>query len=237
VLGIPFHRRFGNFIETAIGYGGMILEGVVAVIALTTVIMLPRGHELTVKSPIDPLAIYGLGISNFLSAIGIPEKMGFSFGLLALSAFILTTLDTATRLGRYIFEELFNLKRKQSRYLATFATLTLPTIFVLINLKDAQGNLIPAWKAIWPVFGASNQLLAGLVALVITVWLHKTKRKMGFILGPVFFMNIVTIWALVLLLRQYKLSAVGIIAAVLLLLAIFLIVEAYRTFKKILTTP
>jgi carbon starvation protein len=216
----------------AIGYGGMILEGVVAVIALTTIVMLPKADALTKEAP---LTIYGKGIANFLSVLGFPEKIGFSFGLLALSAFILTTLDTATRLGRYIFEELFNLKRKHWRYLATLATLALPTIFVLINLKDAQGNLIPAWRAIWPVFGASNQLLAGLVALVIMVWLHKTGRKMGFIIFPVIFMNIVTIWALVLLLRQYGFSAVGIIASILLLLAIVLIVEVYKTFKKILT--
>ena len=215
----------------AIGYGGMLLEGIVAVIALSTVIMLPKGDQLTLKAP---LVIYGRGIANFLSVIGIPEKLGFSFGLLALSAFILTTLDTATRLGRYIFEELFNLKGAYSRYVSTFATLVLPAIFVLINLKDTQGNLIPAWKAIWPVFGACNQLLAGLVALVIAVWLKKTGRRFGFILGPVFFMNTVTIWALVLLLRQYRFSAVGIIAAVLLLLALVLIVEAFKTFKKII---
>jgi len=214
----------------AIGYGGMLLEGLVAVIALATVIMLPKGDQLTLKAP---LVIYGKGIASFLSAMGIPENLGFSFGLLALSAFILTTLDTATRLGRYIFEELFNLKGKSSRYVSTFATLALPAIFVLINLKDARGNLIPAWKAIWPVFGACNQLLAGLVALVIAVWLKKTGRRFGFILGPVFFMNTVTIWALVLLLRQYRFSAVGIIAAVLLLLALVLIVEAFKTFKKL----
>ncbi|OHB75406.1 MAG: hypothetical protein A2Z25_02800 [Planctomycetes bacterium RBG_16_55_9] len=216
----------------AIGYGGMILEGLVAVIALATVVMLPRGDALAKEAP---LIIYGKGMARFLSVLGVSEKMGFSFGLLALSAFILTTLDTATRLGRYVFEELFNLKGKPSRYIATFATLTLPTVFVLVSLKDTQGNLIPAWKAIWPVFGASNQLLAGLVALVITVWLHKTGKKIGFILGPVFFMNIVTIWSLVLLLRQYRTSAVGIIAGILLLLAIVLVVEAYKTFKKIIT--
>ena len=214
----------------AIGYGGMLLEGIVAVIALTTVVMLPRGDELTGKAP---LVIYGTGIGNFLSAIGIPRDMGFSFGLLALSAFILTTLDTATRLGRYIFEEFFDLKGVRSRYFSTLATLVLPAIFVLINLKDASGNSIPAWKAIWPVFGATNQLLAGLVALVVVVWLKKTGRKLGFVLGPMFFMNIVTVWALVVLVRRYGFSAVGIIAAVLLLLAIVLIVEACRTVKKI----
>ncbi len=215
----------------AIGYGGMLLEGVVAVIALTTVVMLPRGDALTREAP---LVIYGRGIGNFLSAVGVPRELGFSFGLLALSAFILTTLDTATRLGRYIFEEFFNLKGAFSRYLSTLATLALPTVFVLINLKDASGNPIPAWKAIWPVFGASNQLLAGLVALVIVVWLKKSGKKLGFLIGPMFFMNIVTVWALVLLLLRYKFSAVGVIAGVLLLLAIVLIVEAYKTIKRVI---
>ncbi len=215
----------------AIGYGGMLLEGLVAVIALTTVVMLRQDDQLTGKAP---LVIYGTGIANFLSVLGIPHKLGFSFGLLALSAFILTTLDTATRLGRYIFEELFNLRGAHSRYLSTLATLALPVVFVLINLKDASGNPTPAWKAIWPVFGASNQLLAGLVALVIAVWLKKMGRGLGFILGPMIFMNVVTLSALVLLLRQYRFSAVGIIAAVLLLLALVLIVEACKTIKKVI---
>lgn len=215
----------------AIGYGGMLLEGIVAVIALTTVVMLPRGDELTGKAP---LVIYGTGISNFLSVIGVSPKLGFSFGLLALSAFILTTLDTATRLSRYIFEEFFNLKGLRVRYFSTLATLVLPTIFVLVELKDSAGNSVPAWKAIWPVFGASNQLLAGLVALVIVVWLKKTGRKFGFILGPMIFLNIVTVWALVLLLLRYRFSVVGIIAGILLLLAIVLIFEAYKTIKRII---
>jgi carbon starvation protein len=215
----------------AIGYGSMLLEGIVAVIALATVVMLPKGDELTGKAP---LVIYGTGIGNFLSAIGIPRELGFSFGLLALSAFILTTLDTATRLGRYVFEEFFNLKGARSRYLSTVATLVLPVVFVLISLKDAEGNLVPAWKAIWPVFGASNQLLAGLVALVIVVWLKKTKKSLGFLIGPMIFMNIVTVLALVVLLRRYGFSAVGIIAGVLLVLAVVLIFEACKTVRRII---
>ncbi len=215
----------------AIGYGAMLLEGIVAVIALATITMLPKAETLTTKAP---MIIYSMGMANFLSVLGIPAKLGFAFGLLALSAFILTTLDTATRLGRYIFEELFTLQGMYSRYLSTLATITLPAIFVLIDLKDSQGNLIPAWKAIWPVFGASNQLLAGLVALVIAVWLKKTGKKTGFILGPILFMNLVTIWALLLLLRQDGSLAVRIIAAALLLLALVLIVEAWRTVRRVI---
>jgi carbon starvation protein len=209
-----------------IGYGGMLTEGLVAVIALATVAMLPKADALAGKAP---LVVYGTGMSRFLSVFGLPEKIGFSFGLLALSTFILTTLDTATRLGRYIFEEFFQLKGLAARYFSTLATLALPTIFVLITLKDLQGNPIPAWKAIWPVFGATNQLLAGLVLLVVAVWLRKSGKHTVFIIGPMIFMNVMTVTALILLLNQYRLSAVGIIAGVLLVLAIVLFREAFKT--------
>jgi carbon starvation protein len=214
-----------------IGYGAMLLEGLVAVVALATVAMIAKGDALTGK---PPLVIYGTGMSNFLFVLGIPKNLGFSFGLMALSAFVLTTLDTATRLGRYIFEELFSLKGTCARYLSTLATSVLPAIFVLITLKDAGGKAIPAWKAIWPVFGASNQLLAGLVLLVIAIWLKKTGKKFGFVIGPMIFMNVMTLWGLVTLLVQSKLSLVGIIAAALLLLALILMVEACKTIRNII---
>lgn len=216
-----------------IGYGAMLIEGIVAVVALATVAMLVKGDPLTTKAP---LVIYGTGMGKFLSVFGIPAKLGFSFGLLALSTFILTTLDTATRLGRYIFEEFFGLSDIRWRYISTLATVVLPTVFVLITLKDPAGNPVPAWKAIWPVFGATNQLLAGLVLLVVAVWLKNSGRKLGFILAPMVFMNVMTLWALVLLLKQYGLSAVGVIAAILLLLAIVLLVEAVKTVVKMVSS-
>jgi len=216
-----------------IGYGAMLIEGVVAVVALMTVAMLAKDSALA-KEP--PLVVYGNGMGNFLAALGVPKELGFSFGLLALSAFILTTLDTATRLGRYIFEEFFNFKGTHWRYISTVATLALPAIFVLITLKDpVTGNPIPAWKAIWPAFGASNQLLAGLVLLVIAVWLKKTGKKVGFILWPMLFMNVMTLWGLVTLLVRSGLSTVGLIAGVLLVMAAIVIVEAIRTMRGVIT--
>jgi len=221
-----------------IGYGAMLLEGVVAVVALATVAMLTKGSALTKKAPLE---IYGTGMSNFLSALGVPRQFGYSFGLLALSAFILTTLDTATRLGRYIFEEFFNFKGTRSRYISTLATLVLPTVFVLITLKNPDtGEAMPAWKAIWPAFGASNQLLAGLVLLVIAVWLKKLGKKVAFIIIPMIFMNVMTIWGLVTLLLRYvwktwpRVSPIGIIAAVLLLLAVVLLIEALKALRKVI---
>ncbi len=208
-----------------VGYGAMLVEGLVAVMALTTVMMLSPGDALTGK---PPLAVYGAGIGRFAAVMGIPEKLGVSFGLLALSTFILTTLDTATRLGRYIFEEFFQLRPGPARFGATLATLALPLLFALMTLKDAQGQPIPAWKAIWPVFGATNQLLAGLTFVVLAVWLRRTSGKSGFLWAPLVFMIAATLYALVLLIQQYGLSLIGGIASVLLALAVLLIVEAVR---------
>jgi len=209
-----------------VGYGAMLVEGLVAVIALATVMMLAADDPLRTKAP---LTVYGAGISRFANVIGIPQELGFSFGLLALSTFILTTLDTATRLGRYIFEEFFQLRAGPTRYGATLATLVLPTVFALITLHDAQGQPIPAWKAIWPVFGATNQLLAGLTLLVLAVWLRRSRRKTGFIWLPLVFMTVATLYALVLLIQQYGWTLIGVIAMVLMGLALLLIAESVRT--------
>jgi len=212
-----------------IGYGGMLVEGIVAVMALLVVAMLPLDSEFVKKAP---LTIYGNGMAKFMGVLGIPAKLGFSFGLLALSTFILTTLDTATRLGRYIFEEFFNLRGGWVRYFSTAVTLVLPLVFVLITLKDIHGNPIPAWKAIWPVFGATNQLLAGLALLVIMVWLKQNGKRTMFVFLPMAFMILMTVWALGLLIAEYRLSLIGIIAAVLLLLALLLVIESARVWKS-----
>ena len=111
----------------------MLIEGIVAVVSLATVAMLAKGDSLLSGSP---LVIYGAGMGKFLSALGLPGKLGASFALVALSTFILTTLDTGTRLSRYIFEEFFRFKNTRWRYLSTAATLVLPAVFVLITLKD-----------------------------------------------------------------------------------------------------
>jgi carbon starvation protein len=212
-----------------IGYGAMLIEGLVAVMALVTVMILAPGDPLLRQAP---LALYGRGMGKFLAVLGLPEPLGYSFGLLALSTFILTTLDTCTRLGRYVFEEFFKLKGTRSRYLSTLATLALPALFVLVNLKDAQGKVIPAWQAIWPVFGASNQLLAALTLLVITLWVRKMGKKFVFTLLPMLFMITMTLWSLLLLIRRYRFSAIGLIAMVLTLLAALLLVEAFRSLKR-----
>ena len=208
-----------------IGYGAMLIEGLVAVIALFTVAMLVKNDDLVHQAP---LVVFGTGMGNFLSILGIPFEVGLSFGILAVSTFLLTTLDTSTRLARYILEELLNITNPSTRYLSTLATLVMPVIFTFVTLYDAQGNPIPAWKAVWPVFGSTNQLLAGLALLVVYVWQKKKGKKTMFIVIPMVFMLSMTLWALAQLIYQSGFTSIGIISAILLVLAIILVVEAVK---------
>jgi carbon starvation protein len=207
----------------------MLIEGLVAVISLFTVVMVFSNNEI-LKS--NPLEIYGNGLGSFLEVLGLPYALGRSFGILAVSTFLLTTLDTSTRVGRYIFEEFFDLKGKNSRLIATAATLTLPLAFNFMILRDASGNVIPAWQAIWPVFGATNQLLAGLALLVVFVWLKKKGKNTVFVILPMLFMLTMTLWALVQLIYQSGFTIIGFISFILLGLSIMLIIEASRTLIK-----
>ncbi|BDD08493.1 carbon starvation protein A [Fulvitalea axinellae] len=208
-----------------VGYGAMLIEGALAVIALFTVAMLSPGSEIATKSP---LAVYGAGMGRFLNTVGLPVAWGESFGMLTISTFLLTTLDTSTRLARYVFEEFFGLKGGLSKYVAIGATLALPIAFVFMTMQDASGNPIPVWKAIWPVFGATNQLLAALALLVVYVWLRKTGKPSWFVAGPLLFMLTMTLWALTQLVLQSGFTLIGIVSAVLLILAIVMVMEAVR---------
>jgi len=209
-----------------IGYGGMLVEGIVAIIAISTVMIIKSGSDLTGK---PPLVIYATGMGRFANTFGISEKIGFSFGLLALSTFILTTLDTVTRIGRYVFQEFFNLLDKpNTRYTATLITLILPLLFIFLSIKDKAGNIIPVWKAVWPVFGATNQLLGALALLVVSIWLKNKGKNIVFIIIPTIFMFVITLWALCLLILQYRFSIIGTISTLLFILAIYLIVKSSK---------
>ena len=213
-----------------IGYGAMLIEGIVAVIALAAVMILPFGKEAYSSNPI---AIYAGGIGQFLSTVGIPARFGAHFGLLALSTFLLTTLDTCTRLGRFVVQEAFGSARNdaKNRLIATVATLVVPALLVFASYTDpATGQSQPAWRVIWPVFGATNQLLAALALLSITVWLKRTGRKWLFAGLPMAFMLVMTLSALVLLVWQTGPLIIRSIAAALLLLGLLLASEAGRAF-------
>jgi carbon starvation protein len=219
-----------------IGYGGMLLEGVVAVVSLVTVMVLARGSEAAAG---DPNLIYARGIGNFLRVFGIDPTFAVAFGLLAFTTFIYDTLDVATRLGRYIFQELAGVRGRRMAWMATLATLLLPALFMSATLHDARGNVVAAWRVFWTIFGSSNQLLAALTLLGLTVWLLRTGRRAAAMLTslPMAFMMTVTLWSLLRMLGEWVqrlrtgggFDPVGPTALVLTALAVLLILEAFMT--------
>ncbi len=194
-----------------IGYGGMLLEGVVALIALATVmILLPSDPA----AKLSPDRIYAQGLASFVGKLGVPMELAMSFVLLAFATFIFDTLDVATRLGRYILQEIFGFEGEKGRKRATLLTLVLPAFFVTVSVTDPSGRQIPAWKAFWTVFGTSNQLLAALTLLGLSVWLKKSGKHWWFAGVPCLFMMGMTLWALAILLGSWrvKLAAGGPVA-------------------------
>jgi carbon starvation protein len=183
-----------------VGYGGLLLESFVAVIALATVLILTVSKANGLQ---DPNQIFAHGVSVFLSRLGIPGETALNFALLAFATFVYDTLDVATRLGRYIFEELTGRRGKWSPYAAALVTLILPAIFVTTRMTDASGQVIPAWKMFWPVFGSSNQLLAALVLLTVSLWLFKNKMRYGAALAPAVFMTLVAMCSLFFILSPW----------------------------------
>ena len=179
-----------------IGYGAMLLEALVAAVSLACVMMLALNNPMVKKAP---NFIYANGIGEFLGVFGVAKSFGISFGLLAFATFVYDTLDICTRLGRYIIQELIGWKGRMGRWVATAIMAGTPLLFVMRTQTDPQGNAIPAWKAFWTLFGASNQLLAALTLLGITVWLvHQYRAKwIWFVMGlPTAFMYVMSVWAL-----------------------------------------
>ena len=222
----------------AVGYGGMLLEAVVALISLACVMMLTVDAA---EIRLDPNQIYALGVGRFVQRFGIDRTLAVSFALLAFTTFVYDTLDVSTRLGRYVLQELLGWRSRAGAFVATAITVLAPAIFVSASLTDAQGRPIAAWRVFWPIFGSSNQLLAGLTLLGITIWLRRTGRaRAAWLTGvPMAFMMVTTLWSLVMLLERAWLRVVagsgvdgpGVVALVLFLLAVALVIEAIRALR------
>ncbi len=170
-----------------VGYGAMLLEGFVALIALATVmIVAPEASK-----GVAPGRIYGDGIARFLTvAIGEDAFLfAATFGAMAFSTFVFDTLDVATRLGRYILQELSGAHGRVAAAIATGVTAAVPAV---VLVAAGPGG----YRTFWTLFGTSNQLLAALTLLAVTVWLKRTGKRAWFTFAPMAFLMAITLWAL-----------------------------------------
>lgn len=209
-----------------VGYGGMLLEGVVALLALACVMTLAPGSELASKPPDK---VFGVGVGSFLHQLGVPLQFAVTFGMLAFATFVYDTLDVCTRLSRYLFAEFTGWRTRTAGVVGTVVTLLVPAWFVAQSVQGADGRIVPAYMVIWPLFGSTNQLLAGLTLVGLTLWLANTGRPrlLQWLVGvPMLFMMGMTISALFLQIANATDLTLAIVAAVLLALALWITAEA-----------
>ena len=222
-----------------IGYGGMVTEaalaGLVILIAAGALIWDPSasenqfGFQYLMTSQGDPIKTFATGYGRFISSLpGLTLVTGMFFGMVMLNAFVLTTLDTATRLGRFIFSEL--LGKKASLFKNRWFSSLIIIVFAAI-LGGTEG-----YKAIWPVFGASNQLVAALALIVVSSYLVGVKKPKKYTIYPAYFMLLTTLAALIYqgyyFFRGGSLL-LGIVSFILIILAIIIVYDARAIlFKK-----
>ncbi len=219
-----------------IGYDGMILECVLALFVLLAIgssLAVPDYRTVVWQ---DKNAVLGFSLAaGHLVHRGlpfIPMALGTVFGILMLEGFLVTTLDSAVRLNRYLFEELWSLALRRPPALMRKYWFNAGLAVLLMWVMAQSG----AADAIWPVFGSSNQLLAALALLVVSTWLLNRQGVVPwFTLVPAIFMMATTLVSLVLLFRKYLASGSWLLLGadvVLLLLAAGVIAIAARTYLR-----
>lgn len=182
-----------------VSFGAMLMESMLAVIALIAVASFSSSAETAALGYTTPSQIFAGGVANFLTVMGLPQDVVFTLINLSVSAFALTSLDSVARVGRLSFQELFLdesirdedmgpvRKMLTNKYFATVLTLVLAYFLTQVG-----------YDSIWPLFGASNQLLSALAFLACAVFLKRTKRKSFMLWVPLFTMSAVTFTALII---------------------------------------
>lgn len=226
-----------------IAYGGMLIECALAVISLCAVGYVWANYAS--GETVTPTVVFATGISKMLGSIpGLAgtEAVAYTLLVLTVSVFCLTSLDTATRLARYMFQE-FWLEPGQTYKDADGykRTLTNPFVATLITVILGIGLGLTGYANIWPLFGAANQLLAALGLLAIATWLGKEGKNNKMFYIPMIFMLVVTITSLCFTIKT-NLAGIaaggagvvwcyvrGIIAALLVILAVILAIDSIKT--------
>ncbi len=191
---------------------------VLAIIAVSC--LFKEGSLAHLLKESGPINLFAKGYSEITHPI--LSSYGAFVAIAILNAFILTTLDTATRISRYLTEELFAIK---NRYLST------AIVICASGLLAFSGK----WSKIWSAFGASNQLVAALALFVIGSWLVSKKKPAKIFLIPAILVMLTTITALLFQFIRYlktKEIILAVISAALIILALFIIGEINKKFRR-----
>lgn len=196
-----------------VGYGSMLIECVLAVISLIAVGTLSAdGTQAAVKEAlgleaISPTIIFAKAISNFFATMGFGETAVAATNtiiMLAVSCFCLTSLDTGTRLGRFLFQELFagtkvgKQLKLDNMYVATIVTAFFGFILCLAG-----------YSKVWPLFGAANQLVAVPAFLALAAYLKKAGKNNKMLYVPIVFMAVATITSLIISFKNNMVDILG----------------------------
>jgi carbon starvation protein len=219
-----------------IGYGAMLTEGLLAVLVIIACTASFKSTEAwnlhfsswdKIKELKPSLSSFVEGAGLFVSKLGINPDLAKVFVAVMVVSFAMTSLDSATRLLRYNLEEIgesLKIKLLSNRYVSSFAAVLAISYFALLKIGGK-----PAGMFLWQLFGITNQLLAGLALLAISVYLFKKKKKIIYSLIPMVIMMIVTITAMVLNLQRFWATqswALLVVGTCILGLSLWLAVEA-----------
>lgn len=241
-----------------VGYGGMLMEGSLSVLVIVGCgagiglgLVIKGGDVLTgaaafthhyaswgaaagLASNLDAIV---QGMANLLVSYGIPKNIATTIMGVFIVSFGATTLDSATRIQRYIIAELgasWKVKPMTGRYTATFIAVATAMILAFYS-GDGKGAMV-----LWPLFGTTNQLLAGLTLLVLTIYLLRKKRSIMPAVIPFIFMVVMDGWAMLINIRNFATTGkifLLVLAIIIFGLLVWMIIETLIATKTLERTP
>ncbi len=188
-----------------IAYGGMLLEGVLAIIALIGVAgtYASQPDYVAAIQKMEPVQMFAATIAGFCVKIGIPQRVAESFMLLSVSAFLMTTIDSGTRLARFSWQELVGTDDAAAKARPAAARaggfvrdMYFGTALVVLLAAGLLLGAVQTSKQLWTIFASANQLLASLTLLAATLWFIRNRKPCWMTAVPMVFMMAVSSWAL-----------------------------------------
>lgn len=218
-----------------IGYGSMLIEGVLAVVAIIAAGYIGGDKLAELLKAGGPVNVFADGIGTFMTMFGFSFAVAKGFVALTISAFAMTTLDTATRLGRFIFQEMFA-PAEGAAGKSSASILANPYVATLITIFVSAYMAVGSYTTIWPIFGAANQLLAALALLAIAVWLKRSKLDCAMVVVPMVFMFAVTLTALVQLI-YFNIGGNWLVAGLSIVLFLLSLALAWEGYQVLIEKP